>query len=345
MATEKTSWTLGELGSLLGAEVHGDPAFVIKRPAPADYDEPHGLAFAESEIYLDRAKRSKIGAVIVAPGVELPGKQLLISNNPRLAFAKFLSLAQRELPLPSGIDPTAQIDPTAIVDATAKIGAFTFVGQGSSIGAGSILHPFTYVGDNCEVGPDCVLYPHVVLVQEVVLGQRCTLFPHVVIGSDGFGFYWDGQRRQKIPQVGRVVIGDDVEVGAGTCIDRATSGDTVIERGTKLDNLIQIGHNVKVGEHSVLAALSALAGSSEFGKGVTAGGHVAIKDGTKVADGTFLAGRTGVMQDITEPGQYFGTPAIPLREAMRQIAALAKLPDALKRIKQLEAEIEELKNP
>lgn len=337
------TWTLGELAEWLGGEVRGDASLLIARPVPADEDDPMGIAFAENEAYLEAALNSQVGALLVKPDVETGSKPAILVPSPRAAFGKLLARWARALPINSGIHPHAWVDPQAEIDPTASIGPGVTIERGARVGASVRVYAGSYVGENCTIDEGSVIYPNVVLMQDVSIGKRCILHSGCVIGADGFGFVWDGQRRHKVPQVGGVRIEDDVELGAGTCVDRATCGETRIGVGTKIDNMVQVGHNTRIGEHTVIAGHSSIAGSVRIGSRVTAGGQLAFKDHVRVGDDVVLAGRTGIMQDIEAPGQYFGTPATPLREAMRQLAAIKQLPDLIKRIKQLEAEVERLK--
>lgn len=315
----------------------------ILRPVPAGSDDSGGITFAESEKYLSLVEASGVGAVIVPPGT-LTSKPCLIHPHPRGAFGTVLGLFHRRLDLAPGVSPRAQVDPSAEIAPDASIGAFAFIGPGSRVGAHSRVHPFAYVGEDCRVGADCELYPRSVLVQDVTLGNRVTIHPGAVLGTDGFGFVWDGERRVKVPQVGGVIVEDDVEIGANTCVDRATCGDTIIRKGTKLDNLIQIAHNCEIGEHTVIAALTGISGSVQVGDRVIMGGQVAVADHVSIASDAVLAGRTGVMGTVESGGEYFGTPATPAREALRLLALQRKLPELLSRIKALEAEIAKLRD-
>lgn len=343
MAESTQAWTLGELADALGAELVGDPNVLISRPVPAHSDDPEGIAFAESERFLEAGLASGVGALIISRSMPVPSlKPVLRVDSPRMAFAWLLHQVRRPLALNEGIHPLAWVHAEASVDHSADVGPFAVVERGASIGPNCKVHAHAYIGEGCSLGNKCEIYPQAVLVQDVILGDRCVIFPGAVLGADGFGFAWDGQRRIKIPQVGRVVLEDDVEVGAGTCIDRATSGETRIRAGTKLDNLVQVGHNVTLGAHGVVAALTAFAGSSRVGDRAVIGGQSALKDGVTIGDDVVLAGRSGVMNNIDQPGEYFGLPAVRIREQLRQMAATQKLPELLKRVKQLEEEVKRL---
>ncbi|MCH7904167.1 MAG: UDP-3-O-(3-hydroxymyristoyl)glucosamine N-acyltransferase [Armatimonadetes bacterium] len=343
MAEAVCTWSLGQLADLVGGECRGPSDLVIERVVPAGSDDLRGLTFAESDAYLKRCLDTSVGAIIVyrdAPPFERPA---IVVESPREAFGAVMFAMKQELPINDGVHETAVVSPDASIDDTASVGPYCVVERGAKIGRGVRVYPFCYVGERCEVGADCVLYPHVVLYQSVTLGSRCIVHSSAVIGADGFGFHWDGERHAKVPQVGSIVIGDDVEVGAGSCIDRATCGETRIGDGVKLDNLVQIAHNVTLGAHSVMASQVGIGGSSRLGSRVMLGGQAAVSDHIKIADGVVLGGRSGAFQDVQEPGEYFGTPVTPMLEAMRMIALQHRLPELLNRIKKLESEVAELR--
>jgi UDP-3-O-[3-hydroxymyristoyl] glucosamine N-acyltransferase len=266
-------------------------------------------------------------------------------DRPRQAFGRLLALFHRPLPIESGIHPSAIVSSDAKVSPTASIGAYVVVESGATIGEKSKIYPFAYIGEGCKLGEAVTVYPHAVLYQDIEIGDRSIVHAGAILGADGFGFVWDGPKRTrkiKVPQVGRVVIGPDVEIGALTAVDRATAGETVLHEGVKLDNLVQIGHNCVIGEHSVIAGQTAVGGSSVVGKRDEIGGQVAINDHVVVGDDIILAGRTGVTKDLPDTGVYWGVPAVPIITAKRVSALTAKLPDMYKRIKDLEAKLAEL---
>jgi UDP-3-O-[3-hydroxymyristoyl] glucosamine N-acyltransferase len=274
-----------------------------------------------------------VGALILPPDlvVDRPG---LTAENPKAAFARFLALCRRPLPLGRGVHPTAVVDPGASVDDDVSIGPYVVVARGARIAAGARVFPFCYVGEDCVVGPDTVLYPHVVLYQDVHVGARCVVHAHAVLGADGFGFIWDGSRQVKIEQVGGVRIGDDVEIGAGSAVDRATSGTTRVDPGAKVDNLVQIGHNAEIGAHTLICGQAGVAGSAVLGQRVVMAGQSAVVDHVTVADDVTLAARAGATRDIAKAGIYHGFPA--RADGPRISAALAELPRLRDRIHELE---------
>ncbi|TDV57723.1 UDP-3-O-(3-hydroxymyristoyl)glucosamine N-acyltransferase [Actinophytocola oryzae] len=326
-------WTLAELAPLLGASVGRSPDFAVARPVPYDSDDPHGLAYCASARYAREAARHAVGALVLPPDLE-PDRPCLYAENPGAAFARFLALYRRPLPLASGVHPTAVVDPAAEVAPGASVGPYAVVERGARIGAGARVFPFCYVGEDCVVGEETVLYPHVVLYQDVRVGARCVVHAHAVLGADGFGFAWDGTRQVRIEQVGGVRIGDDVEIGAGSAVDRATSGTTGIGAGTKLDNLVQIGHNADVGPDTLICGQAGVAGSAVVGRRVTMAGQSGVADHVTVGDGVTLAGRAVASRDIDEPVVHHGFPARP--DGLRIAAALAELPGLRDRVRQLE---------
>lgn len=323
----------------LGAELTGDPDQTVARAVPAGTADPDGVTFAGDARYLAKATSVPIGAVIV--GVEtgaLPVPKLAVAD-PRSAFGRLLAIMFRPLPLAPGVHPTAVVDPEAVVEEGAHIGAFTVVERGAVVRTGARVFAHGYVGEGCVVGEGSILYPRVTLYQDVRIGRRCVIHSGAVIGADGFGFVWDGQRRHKVPQVGNVELGDDVEVGANTCIDRATAGTTLIGQGTKIDDLVMVGHNCRLGEHNVLAAQVGLGGSSEVGSRVVMGGQAALSDHVTVGDDVVLGGRSGVITDLKQPGEYMGLPPVPVTQGIRALSLTQRLPELFQRLRALEAKI------
>lgn len=333
------SYTVTEIAKAIGGEVSGDGSVEISEAAPAGEDCPHGITFAGDSTYLDKALKSEIGAIIASSETEFAGRSLILVPNPRTAFGMVLAMLRRPMPLNSGVHPTAVIADDADIDPTAQIGPHVVIESGAKVAARCQIYAQGYVGQGCVLGDDCTLFPRVTLYQDVHLGRGCTIHSGAVLGSDGFGFVWDGSRHVKIPQIGRIEIGDFCEIGANACIDRATCGATRLGQGSKLDNLIQVGHNVQIGEHTVIAAHVGISGSSTIGSYNTIAGQVAISDHVHIGDNIILGGRSGVISDITEPGAYLGLPAIPLQQAMRAMALQGRLPEIYQRLRQVEREL------
>lgn len=334
------SFSLENLAREIGATVQGDGSLVVKGVAPLDSAKEGDLTFLTNPRYAKNVAGSSASVILCQKAVPGVSKTFLIASNPYAALAKVISLFfPPKTPTP-GIQKGAWVDPKATVDPAACIADGAAVALGARIGARTVLYPGVYVGDNAIVGEDCILYPNVTVRENCVLGNRVILQPGVVVGSDGFGFAPEGEGYRKIPQVGNVVIEDDVELGANTCVDRAVLGTTRIGKGTKLDNLIQIGHNVEIGQHTVMAALTGISGSTKVGDHVVMGGQVGLAGHLKIGDGVTLATRTGVMEDIPEKGVYWGSPSIDMATEMKNVAAYRQLPELLKRIRSLEKALE-----
>lgn len=305
------------------------------------------LSFLGDKRFLSQFAASRAAAVIVQKRIELPAgntRPILWVDDADLAMARVLEMFAPPIPRPPvGIDPAARIAPTAALGPDVRIDANVHIGQRARIGARAILHANVFIGDDTIVGDDCELFPNVVVRERCTLGARVVIHAGSVIGSDGFGYRWDGTQHAKIPQIGTVQIEDDVEIGSCTCIDRAKFSATRIGRGTKIDNLVQIGHNVVVGPHCIIVGQAGLAGSVTLGAGVILGGQSAIKDHIAMGDGSMLAACSGVMKDV-EPKQIVsGLPAIPHRQSLREQAALRKLPEMETTVRKLADEVERLK--
>ncbi len=336
MASEETQWTLAELAEIVGGSLCGPEDLVVRRPVPAGFDDPEGITFAESEAYLERAERSTVGAVIVSHEMRKTEKPHIRHANPRQAFGRVLALSWRDLPLEEGVHPTAIVADGVAIAPTARVGAYAVIEPGCVLEDDVRVYPFCYVGPDCHLKAGSKLYPRVTVYRSVVIGERTVIHSGAVIGADGFGYFWDGEKHRKVPQVGSVVIGDDCEIGALAAVDRATAGVTRIGNGTKIDNLVQIAHNVEIGDDVILAGQVGISGSSRIGDRCTLAGQVGIGDHVEIADDVILGGQSGVEDDITEGGRYWGTPAIPFTEAARLTLLLRKLPDLARKVRELE---------
>jgi UDP-3-O-[3-hydroxymyristoyl] glucosamine N-acyltransferase len=335
-------FTLGELAGALQATLHGDPTAVVTGVAPLDAAGPEHVSFLTDVRYQAAARASKAAAILVSGDVPDLGRATLSCAAPRQALIDLLTLFYPPAPMAAGVHPQAAVAPGARVHPTASVGAFAVVGDGAVIGARVRVHALATVAPGVEIGEDSVLYEHVVVRERVRLGRRVIVHPGAVLGADGFGFVAEHGMLRKIPQVGGVVIEDDVEIGANTTIDRAMLGDTVLRAGAKLDNLVQIGHNVEVGENAVMAAQVGVSGSSRIGRGAVLGGQVGIADHLTIGDGARVAAQSGVAKDIP-PGQtQFGYPARPALQAKRIVVAEEQLPDLVRRLRALERRIAEL---
>jgi len=334
---------LRDVAARLGCEVRGDAGVEVERVAGIDEAGPGDLTFVSGSKYAPRLATTRATAVIVSPDLatSLPS---LISSNPYLTYARAVALLDPEVPPAPGVHPSAEVHPSALLGADVHVGALVVVGPRARVGRGSVLHPLVTVGEDTELGEDCVLHSGVQVRERCRLGNRVIVQNGAVIGADGFGFAKDEKGRyHKIPQRGIVVIEDDVEIGALTAIDRASLAETRIGRGVKLDNLVQIGHSVTIGEDTVLAGQVGIAGSTAVGSRVTLAGQVGVAGHLKVGDGVIATAQTGVPSSV-EPGRVVsGYPAIDNRAWLKSSAVFAKLPELQKRVRDLEREIEELK--
>jgi UDP-3-O-[3-hydroxymyristoyl] glucosamine N-acyltransferase len=332
---------LGEIAQALGATLEGDPDLTITGVAPLEAARPDQISFLTHPKYASLARSTRAGALLVPRDGKFPGA-LLRADDPRTAFIGLLQLFHSPRTPPGGIHASAQVATDARVHASVTVGALTVIGNRAVVGERTWIFPLVYVGEGVEIGAECVIYPHAVLCDGVKLGNRVIVHPGAVLGADGFGYVFDGSRHRKIPQVGTVVVGDEVEIGANVTVDRATLGQTVIRRGTKIDNLVQIGHNVEIGEDAILVAQVGISGSAKVGDRAVLGGQVGIADHVTLRDGVMVGAQSGVGSDIREPGPYFGSPARPLAEAKRISGALPRLPALLKRVRALERRVREL---
>jgi UDP-3-O-[3-hydroxymyristoyl] glucosamine N-acyltransferase len=335
-------FTLGELAAALGATLEGDPTRVVTGVAPLASARPDDIPFLTDPRYRDTARASRAGA-FVAPleAVGLPAPVLRCAA-PQQALIQLLTLFHPATAPKPGIDPSAVVAPDAHVDGSACVGALSVVEGGARIGAAVRVYPLVYVGAGVEIGDGSIIYPHVTLRDGVRLGRRVIVHPGAVLGADGFGYAFHDGAHRKIPQVGGVRVEDDVEIGANTAIDRATFGDTVIGRGTKIDNLVQLGHNVEVGEHCIVISQVGVSGSSRLGRGVVLAGQVGVADHVTIGDGAVVAARSGIAADVAAGEKLLGTPARPILQAKRIMLAEAKLPELLQRVRALERRLQAL---
>jgi UDP-3-O-[3-hydroxymyristoyl] glucosamine N-acyltransferase len=337
------AFTTEEIAKQLEGEVLGDGATLLNGFAPADSAKPGDLTFAENEEFFARAENSNATAVIADKRFTSAKKILIRVANARIAFAKVMALFFPEETFASGIHPTAVVAASACIDPTAHVGPYCAIGERVRIGARTVLQGGNFIGEDSKFGDDVNLFPNVTVYPRTEIGPRVRVHANSVIGSDGFGYVQDGGIHRKVPQIGNVVIGEDVEIGAGVTIDRGALGSTVIGRGTKIDNLVQIAHNVEIGEGSLLVAQVGIAGSTKLGNYVVLAGQVGIAGHLKIGSQVVVAAQTGVMNDIPDGEKWLGTPARPDRDMKRQYIAVRHLPDLLKRVAALERKVGEKK--
>jgi len=337
------SVTLGDLGARLGAEVIGDADHVLRGIRPLDEAGPEHLSFLHNAKYAKQVASSRAGAIIVEdPGIA-PGKNLLVVQHVYLAHARALEIFYPEELPPAGVHPSAFVHGDAVLEPGVSVGPFAVIGACCRIGGGTVIGPGSVVGRNVQVGRDCRIHPRVVIEDGCQIGDRCILHAGVVVGADGFGFATVDGVHHKVPQIGIVVVEDDVEIGANTCIDRGALGETRIGRGTKIDNLVQVAHNVRIGEGTLLAAQVGIAGSTRLGHHVTMGGQSGLAGHLSVGDRAILGARAGAFADVPEGVFMAGFPAQPYREWVRSMALVRKLWTLRRRMGELEKALEELK--
>ena len=332
-------YTIADIAKRLGGEVFGDPSLVLKGFAPADRAQPDDLTFAENESYFTRAEQSAASAIIVDAPCAPSRKTLIRVPNARVAFAKVLPLFFPEPAFAAGIHPTAIVPASAQVDPTAHIGPYCILGEKVRIGPRSVLQGLNYVGADCLLGEDVNLFPNVTLYPRTEVGDRVRIHSGTVVGSDGFGYVFDNGIHRKVPQIGNVIICDDVELGANVTVDRGALGPTIVGKGTKIDNLVQIAHNVTVGEHCIIVSQVGVSGSTKLGNYVILGGQVGLAGHLKIGNRVSVAAQSGVMNNIPDGEKWIWTPAQPDRQAKRQMIALQQLPELFRRVKALEKEL------
>ena len=338
-------FTAAEIARHLGGEVIGDAALIIKGFAPADRAQPGDLTFAENERYFLRAEQSAASAVIVDAPFSSTRKVLIRAPNARIAFAKILPLFFPEPVFAPGIHPTAIVSATAQIDPSAHIGPYCVLGPKVRIGARSVLQGGDSIGAHCQLGEEVNLFPTVTLYPNTEIGNRVRIHSGAVIGSDGFGYVQDGAVHRKVPQIGNVILRDDVEIGASVTIDRGALGPTIIGKGSKIDNLVQIAHNVTLGEHCLIVSQAGIAGSTKLGNYVVIAGQVGLTGHLKLGNRVTVAAQSGVMHNIPDGETWLGSPAQPDRHAKRQIIALQQLPELLRRVADLEKKLGQTPEP
>jgi UDP-3-O-[3-hydroxymyristoyl] glucosamine N-acyltransferase len=336
-------FTAAELARQLDGEVIGEPSEKITGFAPALAARPGDLTFAENEKYFGAAEQSAASVILIDGDFQSAKKVLIRVKNARIAFAKVLPLFFPEPKFPAGMHSSAAIDSSAQIDPSAHIGPHCTIGANVKIGARTVLEGGNHLAAESVLGDDTRLFPNVTLYRASKIGSRVRIHSGTTIGSDGFGYVFDSGFHRKIPQIGNVVIHDDVEIGANVTIDRGALGPTTIGKGTKIDNLVQIGHNVTIGEHCLIVSQTGISGSTKLGNYVTVAGQVGIAGHLKIGDRVTIAGKSGIMFDIADGEKWFGSPiAAPDREMKRQLLAAQKLPELLKRVAALEEKLGEV---
>ena len=338
------TYTLSEIVSRLGGELLGDAETRINQVAALETALPGNISFYTVTRFRKQLEATHAGAVILnQENRDATNKPRIVSSNPSAYFARVTALLNPPEPVAAGIHPTAVVERDAVIAASASVGPFVHIGRGARIGERVIVGAGCAIGDKVEIGDDARLYPRVVIYHQCLLGARAIVHSGAVIGADGFGLAHEEGRWLKIPQIGRVVIGDDVEIGANTTIDRGALEDTVIEEGVKLDNQIQVAHNVRIGAHSAMAGCVGIAGSARIGRNCTVGGAGMILGHLNIADNVAVSSGTLITKSITKPGAY--TSAMPFsthEQWLKNAAHLRHLDSMADKIHQLEQKIAEL---
>lgn len=333
--------TMKELADFLGCTLEGDSALIVSGVASPASARAEDLIYVESQRHLERAAASAARCVVIPTGLSIAGKALLRAANPKLAFARAAAWLLPPVPIAIGIHPTAVIAPSAELDSGAAVGPYAVIEEDVRIGAGTQIGAFCFLGRGARLGQGCRLHPRVTIYAGVRLANRVILHSGVVIGSDGFGYVAHDGTQVKFPQVGEVEIQDDVEIGANSTVDRGSLDRTQIGVGTKLDNLVHIAHNVRIGDHTVIAAQTGVSGSSVIGKNVVVGGQVGVADHCGIEDAAVIGAQAGIPSGkIVRSGQVvWGTPARPLDKFKKQFAWFSRLPELAERVKRLESRI------
>lgn len=339
-----TTRTVAELAEYLGGVVRGDAMVTISGLAPLESAGPDKVTFLANPRYAAKVSETGAGAVLMAPGGEGYGRTIIETNNPYLGFAKLLTLFYTT-PHPSlGVMAGAQIaSGTALADGV-SVYPGACIGAGVTIGARSVIHPGAVIYEGVTIGEDCVIHANVVIRERCRLGNRCIVQPGAVIGSDGFGYAPDGRGYYRIPQIGIVVLEDDVELGANCTIDRAALEVTLIRRGTKLDNLVQIAHNCQIGEDCMIVSQVGISGSTKLGNHVTLAGQVGVAGHLTIGDNVMVGAQSGVPGSLPANAGYSGTPTMPHKEWLKAMAVMPRLPELKKGLSALEKRIAELES-
>ena len=339
-------FTAKQIAELIGGRVEGNENAAVYTFAKIEEGKEGAISFLSNPKYTHYLYDTRSTIVLVDEGLQLehPVEATLIRvKNAYEAVAKLLQLYESMKPKKKGIDPLAFVSPTATIGQDVYIGAFACVGDGAVVGDGTQIYPHTVIGDGVRVGQQCLFYPNVTIYQGCQIGNNVTIHAGSVIGADGFGFAPNTEGYDKIPQIGIVIIEDNVEIGANTCVDRSTMGATVIRRGVKLDNLIQVAHNCEIGENTVMSAQVGVAGSTKIGAWCMVGGQAGFAGHIHIADKTFIGAQSGLISDTKGNEQLIGTPSMEPRQYFKSMAVFRKLPDMYRELNDLKKQVEELK--
>jgi UDP-3-O-[3-hydroxymyristoyl] glucosamine N-acyltransferase len=335
-------FTAEQIAKELRGEVLGDGSVELTGVAPAEHARPGDLTFAENETYFAAAEQSQATAILVAGAFTSAKKTVIRVPNARVAVARVLPLFFPPEPRQVGIHPSAVVAASARVPSSAHIGPHCIVGERTRLGERCVLMGNNFIGRDCRIGDDVFLFPSVVLYAQCQLGNRVSIHAGTVIGSDGYGYVMDEGRHRKMLQLGNVIIHDDVEIGANAAIDRAALGSTVIGEGTKIDNLVHLAHNVVLGRHCLILGQAGFGGSTTLGDYCVVASQSGVADHLKFGNQAMVGAKSGVMRDIPDGGKVLGIPAMPDKQAKRQMIAVQQLPELIRRVRELEQQVAEL---
>lgn len=334
--------TVKELADFLGGTVQGNDETVIAGLGTLESAKPNELTFLANPRYAAKVAETAAGAVLMAPGGERYGRTVIEVANPYLCFAKLLTLFYTQPHKELGVLPHAQISPSATLGAGTSVYPGAVIGTNTVIGSRCVIYPGAVLYDNVVVGDDSIIHANAVIRERCRIGSRCIIQPGAVIGSDGFGYAPDGASYYRIPQIGIVILEDDVEIGANTCIDRAAVDVTRISRGTKLDNLVQIAHNCQIGQDCMIVSQVGISGSAKIGNHVTLAGQVGVAGHLTIGDNVLVGAQSGVPSSLPANGAYSGTPTMPHKEWLKSAMVAPKLPELKKTVSALEKRLAEL---
>jgi UDP-3-O-[3-hydroxymyristoyl] glucosamine N-acyltransferase len=332
---------LADIATLVNGSLTKDGHIQITGAGSLEHAREGEITYIDRAELLAEADSSGASAFIAPKDAPRGKKPMILTEDPRLAFSKVLEVFAPKPKIYPGIHPTAVVDESAQLGESVSIGAQAYVGENARIGDRVVVHPMAYVGCDVTVGDDCVIFPQVYLGDRCVLGNRVVLQPGASVGGDGFGYAQENGRQKKIPQVGIVIVEDDVEIGANCTVDRATLGATKIGRGTKIDDHVHVAHNVVIGEDCLICGQVGISGSAKIGNRVIMAGQVGVNDHIAIGDDIVIGGQAGVFSDLPKPGYYSGYPARPHNSALRVLAATQKLPELAKRLKRIEVVLRE----
>ncbi len=337
--------TLKELADYVGGEVVGDENIKIKGVMTIDEATEGYITFVSNKKYIKKLGSTGASAILVSPGMEAEGKNLLVTKNPYLAFAKVVDLMMNpEEVYPGTVDDSARVSDSAEIGSNVTAYPFVFIGENAKVADNVVLYPGVYIGDDCRIGKDTIIHPNTVLHKGTIIGERVVIHSNSVIGCSGYGYAPDGNTYYKIPQIGITVIEDDVDIGANTTINRAVLGETRIRRGTKIDSEVMIAHNVEIGEDVLVTSQVGIAGSAVIGNNVILAGGSGVAGHIKVGDNVKVGGWTGVTKDLPAGGTFLGTPAIEIERMRKCYMIIHRLPEMRETVKDLKDKVKQLED-